>query len=259
LSGNPLGGPRPTTIGEARKIVAAEQGTTPEAIRKAVARAEEREEGEAGSRQGANAAPPPPPIETLGKELTETDRSFIAAQHEMIAAIEAASRAAQAAVAKFTKSGWAYGMDAQLDDLQRAAQELGAKARAAKLTSVCPYCKAKSRACKGCNGALFVTAGQLAAAPAEKRDGRSSDVRQSASSTRNDTKQGDHLTVAREKGATVAIRLDGKKPKSRMTVTLADGREMSIEEAEAFVAGLADEQRTPDAEPGDVAEEEIPF
>jgi hypothetical protein len=134
-----------TAEGEAREHVAAQLGTTPEAVRKAVARAEVRDEP---------APVAPLPIETFGLALKAETRALVVAMQSTLRDVE---KGARLAVTSLKAYGEAFGYR-DLADVQQQAASLGAAARVAMPESLCPYCKDTPAKldCRACDGNGFV-------------------------------------------------------------------------------------------------------
>ena len=160
-----------TPRGEGRRIVAEAEGVALDTVIRRDQRAKAREEGaptEKSDRSVAHAEPPP--IETWDLPISDELRAKVVALQAALKSIAQSAAAQQATAGKL--DGLPPGIAAQIRD---QAHALGALARAAMPTHLCPYCKgnpdAEKDACRFCKGALFARAEQMADVPPELLNG----------------------------------------------------------------------------------------
>lgn len=193
--------------GEARRIVAEATGTSKHAVAKRDLRAQAREEGAAGSRAEALAAPPPPLIETWGAPLSDEVRTVVVAQQAAFREVDRLARQAQAALTKLREVCPISGAEQRLSE---TAHQLGALARALMPTHLCPYCKgvAGDLTCKLCGDRGYARAEQMADVPPELLGAVEADASIAAAGLDADPAPVDCAHAYRKGGASTGICLN---------------------------------------------------
>ncbi len=151
--------------GEAREIVAAATGRTPEAVRQAEKRA--KAEDKAKEEAPAPSAPMPPPVDTFDLELAEpVVRDWFASVRAVQETLREAGRKVDSALRAITanlKGGDNIQQAAHVRTWQ-AAHEAADAIRRATPDSVCPWCKCQLNrvaTCTGCSSTGFVSMDSL--------------------------------------------------------------------------------------------------
>lgn len=147
--------------GEAREIVAAATGRTPEAVRQAEKRA--KAEDKAKEEAPGPSAPMPPPVDTFDLELAEpVVRDWFASVRAVQETLRDAGRKVDGALRAITanlKNGDSIQQAAHVRTWQ-AVHEAADAIRRATPDSVCPWCKCQLNrvaTCTGCSSTGFVS------------------------------------------------------------------------------------------------------
>jgi ParB-like chromosome segregation protein Spo0J len=150
--------------GEARELVAAATGRTPEAVRQAEKRAKAEEKA---SEEPAAGVPMPAPVDTFDVELAESVmRDLFPNVRVVQETLREAGKKVDASLRLITlnlKNGPALSM-AAFSRTWQAVHDAADAIRRATPESVCPWCKCQLHrfaACNGCGGTGFVSGGAL--------------------------------------------------------------------------------------------------
>lgn len=167
---------RPATPrGEARRIIAESSGRSVEAVRKAEARAREREEGAEERAAGVTppSSSPPPPIDTRGLPLPG-HMAPVAALVKTLGKLDQQLRQAKATTSDL--SMYPELPPGVVEGIQRSLAEATARLRHETPAHLCPKCDGKSQPITGlfcglCQERGWVTQAQLDAAPKDRTIG----------------------------------------------------------------------------------------